>query len=494
MKEGYGLRVCDLTMHKQTKIFANRVEDFMHTPKVCLELGSICEHVIAEMAEKKAQCCVVVDSYGKLAGILRHDDILSRIVFKVGPQTLIDEAMDTNVQTIFAHEYLYHAIGRMRRHQVREIVVVNQAVQPIGIVYLQDAIEVAAAHLMQQIDRLSGEGDVDSLRDVKSAQVDLAFDMFDDHQPATAIQQLFSHVNNDIYSKIIHDNICHMDAEGWGKPPVEFCAIVMGSGGRGENYLYPDQDNGFILEDYPDEDHNRVDQYFRELACRMSRDLDKIGFPYCTGNVMATNPVWRKTISQWRDQIMLWGRKRNVVAIRLSDIFFDFQPVWGARDLATDLRASVIEMIKANHFFLQEMFQSQVDHSVALGMFGRLALEKDGQLDLKYRGALPLIEAVRLLSLKHGLVETSTLLRIKKLHAASILSDTEKDYLSSAFGFLTQLLLQKQVAAFKNNKPVTRFVDPKTLSRQEKENLLNAFRHIEAFRKRIKGDFTGDVF
>ncbi|MDV7338321.1 DUF294 nucleotidyltransferase-like domain-containing protein [Terasakiella sp. A23] len=485
-------------MHKQTRIFANRVEDFMHTPKVCLELGSICEQVIAEMVEKNARCCVVVDGYGKLAGILRHDDILSRIVFKVGPQTLIDEAMDTNVQTIQADEYLYHAIGRMRRHDVRELVVVNQATQPIGIVYMQNAIEAAANDLMLQIDRLSAEGDIESLRDVKAAQVELALDMFEDHQPAPAIQQLLSHVNNDIYSKVIHDNICHMEAEGWGNPPVEFCAIVMGSGGRGENYLYPDQDNGFILEDYPDEDHSRVDQYFRELAERMCRDLDAVGFPYCSGNVMATNPVWRKTITQWRDQIQLWGKKRNVVAIRLSDIFFDFQPVWGRNDLADDLRQAVLQMIKANHFFLQEMFAFQLDHNVALGMFGRLAREEEGDhkglVDLKYRGALPLIEAIRLLSLKQGISETSTMTRIEKLHYAKVLSDTEKDYLGSAFSFITQLLLKRQAEAFKGGKPVTRFVDPRTLSRQEKENLLNSFRHIEAFRKRLKGEFTGDVF
>ena len=31
----------------------------------------------------------------------------------------------------------------------------------------------------------------------------------------------------------------------------------MGSGGRGESYLFPDQDNGFILADYPDAEHTR---------------------------------------------------------------------------------------------------------------------------------------------------------------------------------------------------------------------------------------------
>jgi signal-transduction protein with cAMP-binding, CBS, and nucleotidyltransferase domain len=485
-------------MHVQTKIFSRRVKELMHAPRVSVSKGTPCEDIIPHMAERRAQCCVISDSHGKLAGILRISDILDRVVFKVGPQTLVDDVMDSKVQTIDENEYLYHAIGRMRRHDVQEIVVINEAVQPVGIIYIKDAIEAASAHITEQIDRLSAEGDIESLRGVKAAQVELAHDMFEDNIAASQIQQLLSHVNNDIYNRIISDTIRNMKAEGWGMPPVEFCAIVMGSGGRGENYLYPDQDNGFILEDYPDEDHNRVDQYFRELSQRMCDGLNEVGFPYCKGNVMASNPLWRKTYSQWLEQVKLWGRKRNSVALRLADIFFDFQPVWGKRQLADDLRADVLRILQKNHFFISEMLASQQDRGVALGMFNRLVPEKGegkrGAVDLKYRGTLPLVEAIRLMALKQGLAETSTLERIRKLHVAGILSDTEADYLTTAFLFITKLLLKWQVDEYEGRQPVTRFVKIRRLSRREKENLTNAFRHIEAFRKRLKGELTGDVF
>ena len=45
-----------------------------------------------------------------------------------------------------------------------------------------------------------------------------------------------------------------------------------------ENFLYPDQDNGFILADYPDADHNRIDAFFIALAARFTHDLDR-GLP-----------------------------------------------------------------------------------------------------------------------------------------------------------------------------------------------------------------------
>ena len=148
-----------------------------------------------------------------------------------------------------------------------------------------------------------------------------------------------------------------MEDEGWGGPPVPFCLIIMGSGGRGENFLYPDQDNGFILDDYPDSDHTRIDRYFIELAERFNKDLDVVGFPLCRGHVMACNPLWRKTRSQWREQIQHWGRRRHNIAIQLSDIFFDFRGVFGEVQWALELRRAVTDMIRRSPIFLSGMVE-----------------------------------------------------------------------------------------------------------------------------------------
>jgi len=44
----------------------------------------------------------------------------------------------------------------------------------------------------------------------------------------------------------------------------------------------------------------------------------------------------------------LWVRKSNFVSIRLSDIFFDFQPVWGQSELADELRHTVTRLVRGN--------------------------------------------------------------------------------------------------------------------------------------------------
>ncbi len=290
-----------------------------------------------------------------------------------------------------------------------------------------------------------------------------------------------------------------MEAEGWGAPPVAFAAIVMGSGGRGENFLYPDQDNGFILDDYPDAEHNRIDPFFIELAERLTRDLDAVGLPLCRGYVMATNPLWRKTRSQWREQLKVWGRRHSFVALRLSDIFFDFQPVYGATDMADELRRTVVEMLSASPGFLRDLHRESGDYGVALGLFGRFITEKDdpehkGEINLKHSGTLPLVQNIRLLALREGIVETATLERIARLRQAGVFDADQADYLSGAFRHVTFLLLRQQVADFQAGRKVSNFVPPTALSERERDILVDSFKAIEELRKRVRHEFSAEVF
>ena len=145
--------------------------------------------------------------------------------------------------------------------------VVDRENRPIGVLRLHDALAVMGADSLATIDALCQERSLDGLREVKAVQVDLAEQLLSDSLPAPAIQQVLSDVNRDIHGRIIENQVAAMAREGWGPPPVAFCLIIMGSGGRGESFLYPDQDNGLILDDYPDEEHGP----YRSLLHRAER-------------------------------------------------------------------------------------------------------------------------------------------------------------------------------------------------------------------------------
>lgn len=485
----------------RTAIFSKLARDFMRPAEEILAVrpGTSCEDMIRGLAAARATCAVIVDAAARPVGIVTERDIALRIAYRVPGETPVERVMTSPVVTVRRRDYLYHAIALMRRHGLRHMPVVDAEGRLAGLLFLHDALAAADDQLMRQIDRLTHEGTLEGLREVKAAQVELAEDLFADKLPAPEIQQLLTRINNDIYRRLGEATLAQMAAEGWGQIPVAGCAIVMGSGGRGESFLFPDQDNGIIIADYPDERHGQVDAFYRELAERLCRDLDAVGIPYCNGYCMAVNPLWRKSLSQWIEQITLWGRKSNFVAIRLSDIFFDFQPVWGRHDLAIELRHRITALVRNNHRFLRQMFQDKVGHNVALGFFGGFVTEKEkrdhrGQVNLKLTGTIPLVGAVRLLALREGVEETPTLERIRALAERGTLRKGEAANLAHAFDVVTGVLLSKQIVDYRAGQPVTYYVDPERLTKGERADLLDALRTIDGLRKRVHLEFTGQIF
>lgn len=485
--------------HSQTTVFRRSVRDHMQAPPVVVAADLPALEVVAQMASARASAAIVVDDAARITGILTEQDVTRRIAGQPVGEQAIGTLMTRRVATVNADQPLYEAIGFMRRLGLRHMPVVDASAGLAGMLYLHDALAAANDRLVDQIDRLTHDTTLEGLREVKAAQVQLAADLLADQVPTPEIQNLISWINNDIGRRVLALNLDAMRAAGWGEPPVEFCAIVMGSGGRGESFLFPDQDNGFILADYADAEHGRIDPFFIELADRMTTQLDELGFPLCRGGVMAINPVWRKTLAQWRAQVTRWVRRRHEVALQLSDVLFDFQSVYGDADLAEGLRAVILRLCRSNPGFLREMFGVQADHRAGLGWFNRLLTERDdpkhrGKLNLKYAGTLPLAEAVRLLALRDGIGVTGTLPRIDALSAAGRLNRDEHDYLRGAFDHITALQLRQQIADFEAGRAINNFVDPAELTEREIDVLKDGFRAINGLRDRLRAELTGEVF
>jgi signal-transduction protein with cAMP-binding, CBS, and nucleotidyltransferase domain len=486
-------------MQPRTKIYSHLVRDHMRTSPIVLPGDATVADMLGRMAAAKRTSALITDGEGRLAGIVTEQDVTRRIALRCDGGEPVGNVMTAPVKTVDGDDYLYYAIARMRRFGWRHMPVTDREGRPMGMIELPQALAVAAEPVVREIELISHGDSLDGLREIKAAQVALAESLFADNVAVPEIQAVLTHINRDIHCRILDRHLLDMAAGDRGRAPVDFALIIMGSGGRGENFLYPDQDNGFILEDYPDEVHGQIDRFFIELAERMTRDLDAVGFPFCNGFVMATNPVWRKTRGQWRDQIGLWGRKRSVIAIQLADIFFDFRGAYGATWMAEELRREVTEMARSSPAFLAELNREVSRAGVALGWFGRFLVEKQkpehkGKINLKHSGTLPLVSCLRLLALREGVDKVPTLERIAALHERQVLADDEADYLRGAFSHITGLLLRQQLTDFKAGREVGNHVHPEALSKREKDILTDSLKAIDGFVKRVRAEFTADVF
>ena len=455
--------------------------------------------LVGRMAATRTSSTIIVNHDDQPVGILTEQDVVRRITFQAEAHAEAGSVMTAPVEAIGDEDHLFRAIARMRRLSLRHMPVVQRSGALVGMLNLHDALAAASESLMEQIDNLTWEASVDGLTQVKAYQVELAKELFGENLPVSDIQAVLTDINNDIYRRVVDLNLRTMKEDGLGEPPVRFSVIVMGSGGRGENYVYPDQDNGFILDNYPDDQHTEIDSWFIELAERMTRDLDTVGLPLCKGFVMATNPLWRKTLPQWKAQVRLWGRKRSATALRLCDIFFDFRTVWGNPAFGDELRNHITDLAARNRTLLQQILADKQDHGVGLSLFRRFIVEKKdpdhrGKINLKQSATLPLVGGIRLLSLRERITDTSTIARMAALRERGILGDDEYDYLNGAYHTVCRLLLRQQIEDFKAGRTVSNYVHPRTLSQRETDILKDSMEAIDRLRKRIHTEFTADIF
>jgi signal-transduction protein with cAMP-binding, CBS, and nucleotidyltransferase domain len=459
-------------------------------------LGTVVEQLSAIEAGG-ANAAVVVRA-GRPVGIVTERDVTRRVAFRLGPDAPAEAAMSAPLIAVDEAEFLYQGIALMRRHGLRHLPVLDAGGGVKGLFDLHAALDLASAEMVEQIDRLSHEGSIEGMAHAKAAEVEVAAQLFEDGVSAPEVQALLSDVNRDLTRRAAQ-HCARETRAALGMPaPLAFEVIVMGSGGRRESYVRPDQDIGVVLADYPDDAHGDIDPWFIDFGVRLSDALDRIGFPYCKGGVMALNPLWRKTKSQWRAQIDLWIRKRNANFIRLADIFFDFAPVQSQAPMSAALRDYVTARLKGNHMFLSDMWGVDEDRKVAIGLFNRFITERKdaehrGQLNLKFNGTLPLVETTRLLALREGIPATGTLERLAALAKMDILGGDEHDYLAGAFAHITGLLLRQQVRDFATGS-TSNYVDPESLTERERDMLVDGLKAIEEFLDRVRYELKAELF
>lgn len=481
-------------LHPPTEIFRRTVRDHMGPVPAQVARAATVIDALDRMARAHSNAVIVTDTLGRPAGIITEQEIVRHVAWRATPDQSIETIMTAPVVSVSADNSLFRAILIMRRHCLRYIPVVDGAGALVGLLEL-DQVLLSLSGLLPLMDPLVQYEGIDGLKRVKESEVGLARTLLQDGASVSHVQSLLTEINCELHRHALTHAIGEMAATGWGEPPVTFALIIMGSVGRSESLLAPDQDNGFILAHYPDVEHSRIDAYFAPLAERFINQLNTIGFPLCPGNVMATNPVWRKRISEWRKQIVVWLRQRTETQLLLSDILVDFRHVWGDAKLSEALRTDIMHAIAEDQTFVMDLFAIEADHTAALGWFGKLRSERDKydrpeMINLKLRGSLPLVEAVRLLSLKAGMSATSTLDRLDDLLAKGALHSDDHDQLKDAFQFISRLLLRQQIEDFEARREVGDFVPESRLSKRERDHLVACFRTIVNQRSILQADLA----
>lgn len=266
-----------------------------------------------------------------------------------------------------------------------------------------------------------------------------------------------------------------------GPPPVRYCWVVLGSQGRGELGVASDQDSALILADEATRTAG-VDRYFTDLTVAVTTGLERAGFPLCPGEMMASNPTWRRTCSEWERQVGDWVRDPQPEAVLHSQVFFDMRAVHGDETLAARVRLQMREQPRTSPRFLAHLARIACDWNPPLGFFRGLVVERRGEyrntLDIKAGGLAPVVQIARLYALASGVEAVATLDRFDAVAAAGGMGRVDAENLSETFRFLRGLAIRHHHRQIEAGVARDNNVDPSELSARDRHRLRLAFRLI----------------
>lgn len=459
----------------------------MGPPPPCFSPEAPLAEVVAGMAAACASAALAVGPDGQPAGILTEQDVTRRVALRLPPEAPLSAAMTAPVTTCAEDAGLWRAVALLRAGHLRHLPVIGPGGRCIGMLHRAETLAAVSGRLLVHLDALAGDDAA-----VKGAQAGVAIALLEEGVPARDLVGLVSGINVELHRRILERvQAAH------GPSPVPFTLLVMGSAGRGESLLRPDQDNGFILGDYADEEHGPVDAWFRAFAADFNAALAQAGFPLCPGGIMAMNPLWRKTLPQWKRQFEHWAIRRSGAALLFSDIAFDFRAAAGDTAPAEALRAHLGRVLAGAPALLAAMAAQNQTLTVGLTLWGGFTDDEPGpgtRTDFKLHGLMPLVAATRLMALRDGIAPTGTVDRLAALAAGGSISQRESQDLMDAFDLLLDAVLRQQLADHSAGLEPGNLVDTGALPKAARSALRDALKAVRSFSRGAFGSFTGQLW
>lgn len=467
--------------NEQNDLTTSKVRTLLTTEAPSIPKTESIQNAAIKMAEENVSSLLIIDpevadddedDKNPLVGIITDRDLCTRVLAQgLDPNDDVSSVMTTEVISLDHNAYVYEAMLTMLRYNVHHLPVLKDK-QPIGIIEATDIVRYESQNSLLLVSSIFQQQSIEELSvlsaQVKDSFVRLVNEDANSHMVGSAMS---------VIGRSFKQRIIELAEEELGEPPVPYCFVALGSMGRDEQLLVTDQDNAIILDNtYIKEEH---DAYFAKLSALVCDGLDKCGYTYCTGDIMATNPDWRMTRTEWEECFADWIDDPNPKALLNASIFFDLDGVYGRLKWAEHLNGFIVRRARKNNRFLACLARNAMNRTPPLGFFKDFVMEKDGQhknsINLKRRGTAPLADLIRVHALAVGSRSKNSFERLDDIQEAGILPKGKARDLSDALEFISMVRIRHQALDVENQIEPDNNIEPENLSDFERRNLKDAF-------------------
>ncbi len=460
--------------------YRHRVGDLMHAPPVFVTPASSISSALDTMIGKGISSVFVKPAKtGAPPGILTERDLLRALKDQGGK--LLTRKVGTHCVTplvsVAEDEFVYKAISLMASRGFRHLGVHDKTGDIVGALSARDLLRQRS-----QDAYVLGQGMADASTPAQLARIwpelasvarGLVAEQVDGREVAAIISRELCGLTRK--ACIIAER--EMADAGKGPPPVPYTMLVLGSGGRGESLLAMDQDNAIIFENGAP--GSPADIWFAELGNRVADILDSVGVPYCDGGIMASNADWRMDVEGWREMVASWISRSRPEDIMNSDTFFDCRAVHGKLSLLDQVRVPALDAAGGSTNFLKLMALNAPEIRPMIGWFGRFKL-KDGRMDLKRGGLMPIFSTARLLAIKYGSSALSTPERLSDIRGHLEATAHVTDNLVEAHRLILEAILHQQLCDIEAGIRPSNSIDPANLTALNRQELKWALEQVSA--------------
>ncbi|MFZ5900575.1 MAG: DUF294 nucleotidyltransferase-like domain-containing protein [Bacillota bacterium] len=479
----------------EKSLFRRRVADLMSAPVITCRMSDKVSNIAQVMADKNISSLIVIDETGYPVGVITEKDLVAKMVAKSADpsKTTAEEIMNKNLITIPVNAYLDEALMQVIKHGVKHLAATDRGMLA-GILSLVDLVKARSTGTLSVVHRIESENTLEGLRET-GKEVDIFLNaLVAEKAPTRQLLAIMAELHDRLVRKVIRLAEEEMVLEGYGKPPVPYCFVNMGSAGRKEQTLRTDQDNAIIYAKPEPERETAVSGYFLTLGGKIVDNLEACGFAKCKGDVMASNPKWCRSLDDWKETLSRWIARAEPEDIRMLTIFLDFRPVYGSHELAGDLWEVIFAAFNEAREVSHMLTNDDVQYRVPLSLLGGFITEKSGpykdQINLKNSVCVHIVNCIRVFAMKHGIRETSTLGRLKELVEQKVISVDDGEFIETAFETVMMFRIRENVRKRQQGLPADNYINPHALSKREQAVLKDALSVITRLQKLTSSNFT----
>ena len=463
------------------------------SPVVCTP-QTLIKEAAQIMTENRVGSIIVVDENFHPVGITTDKDFRKKIATgKISPEQPISDIMSSPVITSPPERTVADVQIDMLQNRIHHLCLTEDGTpnsKVVGIISEHDLLIVQANNPAVLIREIKGAKSGAKLKEIREKAEMLLEKYLAQEVSIKYISEIMSEINDAVIVRAIQIAEDDLTAIPLEKPNANFCWLALGSEGRKEQLLRTDQDNTIVFENVAKEDVDKVKQYYLALAENVTLILHECGFEYCPADMMASNPDWCMSLSDWEQQFSKWMNAPGAKEVMMTTIFFDYRPIYGNFDLANQMTEHIFENIDEQEMYLMHLANNALQNPPPLSFFRNFIVEKDGehkdQFDIKSRAMMPLADAARVLILnaKVGQIN-NTFERFDKL---AELDENNRELFESAADAYEILMRFRAMQGLKN-KNSGRFFNIAELNKMQRMMLRNSFKPISELHSLLKVRF-----